>query len=94
MIIKLSKEQEIEVPTEIDNARTVIEFIEELTFDKHWEHEYVDNYLKNLFNKHCNYLEKNIYECNSFGNSQSILTISTIRVNKSIDGTKLLTKNQ
>ncbi|WP_186673964.1 abortive infection family protein [Sporosarcina sp. BP05] len=62
LIIKLSKEQEIEVPTEIDNARTVREFIEELTFDKRWEHEYVDNYLKNLFNKHCNYLEKNMYE--------------------------------
>lgn len=62
IIIKLSNEQGIDVPSEIENSRTVSEFIEEITFDTRWDFSYVDNYLKNLFNKHCNYLEKNMYE--------------------------------
>lgn len=62
MLIRLSKEQQLEVPTAIERARTVKEFFEQLTFDTRWDYQYEDNYLMNLFNQHCNYLERNMYE--------------------------------
>ena len=62
IIKKLAFERNEEMPKEFIQARTVEEFINDLTFNNHAENYQILSYLTSIFNKYCDFLEDNMFE--------------------------------